>query len=176
MITRVTTTLALTALLALPAAASAQARHTRTGSTSSNIGLTGLIGFESGDNYDGLQLRGDLDFGLTRLTPRVDLRFVGSISYARLTGSVNSWEFIPAVRFQLDATPRVDLYGDVGMGLYHLSASGGSNTGGAMRLGVGGAFALTPALQLVAEAGLHPHFGDYDQTTFTLLGGVRYRL
>jgi len=89
---------------------------------------------------------------------------------------VNSWEFIPAVRFQLDATPRVDLYGDVGMGLYHLSGNGASNTGGAMRLGAGGAFAVTPALQLVAEVGLHPHFGDYDRTTFTLLGGVRYRL
>jgi hypothetical protein len=45
-----------------------------------------------------------------------------------------------------------------------------------MRLGGGIHFSLSPQWQLVGDAAFHPHWGDYDSTTFTLLGGVRYQL
>jgi opacity protein-like surface antigen len=168
MTTRLLFVLALASLLALPVSAHAQAR------SSSGMGLTGLIGFESGD-LDGVQFRGDLDFPLTRLTPRVDLGGVGTISYARLSHDVNSWEFVGAARFKVGATPRLDVYGDLGLGLYHVSAEGGgSDTGATMRLGAGINFDIDRSWKLAAELALHPHWGDYDESTFTFLGGVRY--
>jgi hypothetical protein len=179
MTTRLFTTLAFVTLLALPAAASAQSRRPGgsggNGGNGSPVALQGLLGFESG-NLSGLNLRGDVDVGLTRLTPRLELAGVGSISYSHLESSVNDWEFLPGVRFILDATPRLGIYGDVGLGLYHISDDAGSDTGATMRFAGGGTFAVGPRLRLVAEVGLHPHWGGYSDTTFTLLGGVRYRL
>jgi hypothetical protein len=170
MTTRLLTALALASLLALPSAAQAQK------SSGSPVGLTGLIGFESGDNFSGLALRFDGDIGLTHLSPQVALNAVGTIGYSHLSGDADSWDFVPALRVVFDIKPKLNLYGDVGLGINHISGGGFSATGATMRIGGGIQFALSSQWQLVGDAAFHPHWGDYDKTTFTFLGGVRYRL
>jgi len=164
--------LLLAAVLAVPAAAQAQSRR----NTSSNgIWLGGSFGLEAGD-LSGLHLRFDGEFPITRLVPELQLSGVGSVSYAALSHDVNDLELVPAARFTWAATPQVGAYGDVGMGLYHAWADGASDTGVTMRFGGGGYYELNPTVRLFGEVALHPHFGDYNDTTFTLLVGAKFRI
>ena len=80
MTSRSITGLVLAALLVVPAAAQAQARR---GSGGSGIWLGGQFGAELGD-ADGYQLRFDVEVPITRLTPRVQVAGVGSLSYSGL--------------------------------------------------------------------------------------------
>jgi opacity protein-like surface antigen len=165
--------LAVASLLAIPCAASAQHRG---GASSGGVGLAGMIGFESGDTYDGVEFRFDADTTLTHLSPQVALNAVGTISYSHLSHSADSWDFIPALRVVFDVRPKLNLYGDLGLGINHISVPGDSATGATMRIGGGVQYALSPQWQLLGDAAFHPHWGDYDTTTFTFLGGVRYRM
>jgi len=164
------------AVLAAPAAARAQSRRSSAPVESgSGIWLGGMFGLEAGEE-SGYQLRFDGEFPIARLVPNLQLSGVGSVSFAGLSHSVNVLEFVPAARFTWLATPQVGGYGDVGLGLFHAWQHSASDTGATMRLGVGGFYQLNSATRLFAELGLHPHFGDYNDTTFTMLFGARFRI
>jgi hypothetical protein len=45
-----------------------------------------------------------------------------------------------------------------------------------MRFGAGGFYEVNTYTRLFSEIALHPHFGDYDNTTFTWLFGVKFRI
>jgi hypothetical protein len=177
MTSRSITGLVLALALALPAAAHAQSRRSTASSASSGSGiwLGGLFGLESG-NESGYQLRFDGEVPLARLVPNLQLSGVGSVSFAGLSGSVNVLEFVPAARLTWTATPQVGGYGDVGLGLFHAWQHSASDTGATMRLAAGGYYELNTMTRFVVELGLHPHFGDYDDTTFTLMVGAKFRI
>jgi hypothetical protein len=164
--------LVMAALLALPAAAQAQARRSTSGS---GVWLGGAIGFEAGDE-SGYQLRFDGEFPITRLNPDLQLSGVGSVSFAGLSSDVNVMEFVPAARFTWLASQQVGAYGDVGLGLFDEWHNGHSSVGATMRFGAGGYLEVNPSTRLFGEVALHPHFGDYDDTTLTLLVGVKFRI
>ena len=170
MTSRTTFALFVAALLALPAAASAQTRG-------HNFWVGGAFGLEAGDGFSGFQLRADAEVPITRLTPKVLVSGVGTFAYSRLSHSVNVWKLLPAARFSVSATPVIDVYGDVGLGIFHAWAGNASSTGAVMRVGVGGDYSLSPDLKLWADAALNPHFGDFatasSTTTFTLVFGVK---
>ncbi len=193
---------ALVALLAGPAAAHAQSKAaaapakaapaTPTTTTAPGYAIGGWIGYEGGD-LSGLQIRGDFIMPFQRLTPQIDLSFVGSIGYSYLTHSEfgvdttgNVLKFVPAARFTYPVNPVISVYGDAGLGLYWSSVSfdyGGiipnsstSDVGFMLRFGLGGFYRLSPALQLGVSFYVDPMFGGYDDTTFSILGGVTYRL
>jgi len=156
------------ALLAAPAAAHAQTKG-------SGAWVGGLFGLEAG-NETGFQLRLDGEFPLARLAPTVSLSGVASGSFASLSNDLKVFEFMPAARLTWAATPAVGAYGDIGMGLFVATAHGSSDTGAAMRFLGGAYYQMSSYTRLLAEIGLHPHFGDYDDTTFTLLIGAKFRL
>jgi hypothetical protein len=173
MTSRSITGLVLAALLAIPAAAQAQTRRSTT--TGNGIWLGGGIGFEAGDS-NGYQLRFEGDFPITRLTPELQLSGVGTVSYAGLSHDLSVLEFTPAARFTWTATPQLGAYGDLGLGLFHAWANGASDTGATMRFGAGGYYQINTTTRFFGEIALHPHFGDYNDTTFTMLFGARFRI
>ncbi|HET6437164.1 MAG TPA: porin family protein [Anaeromyxobacter sp.] len=166
--------LVLAALLAVPAAAQAQTRRS-TSSSGSGIWLGGMLGLEAGGE-SGLQIRADGEVPLARLAPTLQLAGVGTISYAWLSHNTGVLELLPAARLNWAATPTVGAYGDVGLGLFSHSQHSHSDVGAVMRFAAGGYYEMNSITRLVAEMGLHPHFGDYSDTTFTLMLGVKFRL
>jgi hypothetical protein len=176
MTSRSITGIALAAILAVPAAAHAQSRRsTAPVQTGNGIWLGGLFGLEAG-NESGYQLRFDGEFPIARLVPNLQLSGVGSVSFAGLSHSLDVLEFVPAARFTWLARPELGGYGDVGIGLFHAWQHSASDTGATLRMGVGAYYELNSATRLFGELGLHPHFGDYNDTTFTLLFGARFRI
>ena len=156
------------ALLAAPAAAHAQSRG-------SGVWLGGLFGLEAG-NETGGQLRFDAEVPIARLTPRLQLAGVGSLSYAFLSNDLGVFEIIPSARFNFSATRELGAYGDLGLGLFHATAHGSSDTGATMRFLAGAYYEMNTTTRFVGEIGVHPHFGDYDDTTFTLMIGAKFRI
>jgi opacity protein-like surface antigen len=196
----------LLALLLVPGAALAQSRRSsppsRAYTTASDatppLRIGAYIGYESGD-WDGLALRLDGELPIQRLAPNLMLSGVASIGFSHLTNSVsavspvfpfpritvdstvNRLDVIPAARFTFEANRQLSLYGDVGLGVFYAKLSSdfaGSDTDFAvkMRFGVGGFLALSPTLDLGAELALQPHFGSYDNTTFTVMAAARFRV
>lgn len=156
------------ALLAAPAAAHAQTKG-------SGVWLGGLFGLEAGEET-GLQLRLDGEFPIARLAPSVSIAGVGSGSFATLSNNLKVFEFMPAARLTWAANSAVGAYGDVGMGLAVESQHSHTNTGAVMRFLGGVYYEMNSYTRLVGEIGLHPHFGNYDDTTFTLLIGAKFRI
>jgi hypothetical protein len=158
--------------------------------------LGGWIGYEMGD-LDGLQLRVDGEMPFMKLAPKVELSFVGSVGYSYLAAdegfagvevdlSAHVLKFVPAARFTFPVAPQFKLFADAGLGLYYASWSADSNVsfyeyddstlGFMLRLGGGGMFQVNPAVSLGASFMIDPMFGDYDDTTFTILAGAMFRL
>ncbi|HET8540453.1 MAG TPA: outer membrane beta-barrel protein [Anaeromyxobacter sp.] len=165
----------------------------------------GWIGYEMGD-LDGLQLRADGIMPYKKLTPQIALSFVGSLGYSYLTHSestsvpgfpsltasvdstVHLLKIVPAARFTLPLNPQLSFFGDAGLGFYYASLSVDTETSGVtqsvsdssfgfmFRFGVGGLYQLNPRTQIGASLMLDPMLGDYDDSTFTLLAGLTYRL
>jgi hypothetical protein len=169
MTTRSFTGLVLAALLAAPAAAQAQSNR------GSGVWLGGLFGLEAGSETGG-QLRFDAEVPITRLAPNLQLAGVGTVSYAFLSNDLRVLEVLPAARFTWSGTREFGAYGDVGLGLFHASQHGGSDTGATLRFLGGAYYEMNTTTRFVAEIGVHPHFGDYDDTTFTLMIGAKFRI
>ncbi len=171
MTSRSITGLVLAALLAVPAAAQAQARR----SSGSGIWLGGLFGAELGD-ADGYQLRFDAEVPITRISPSVQVAGVGSLSYSGLEHDLSVVELVPAVRLNWTAARDFGMYGDLGLGYAHAWVHSDSTNGATMRFGAGGFYEMNPTVRFLGEFAVHPHFGDYNQTTVTLMLGVRFRI
>ncbi len=191
---------ALVAILAGPGAAQAQKKSSQKTtptkatpadtSSTSQLAFDGWLGYESGD-LSGLKLQVDGVMPYKRLSPQVDLSFVGSLGYSYLTKSAagadvtgNLLKLVPAARFTVPLTPEFSVFGDAGAGLYldwvstsFLGQSASSSGAGFMlRFAVGGFYKMNPKLQLGVMLDLDPMFGDYDNTTFSFMGGLRYQL
>ncbi len=197
---------ALAALLTTPLAAGAQAKKgttTRaqparssaasTSSASKALSIGGWVGYEWGD-ADGFQLRLDGEMPFQKLTPQIDLSFVGSLGYTRATydvfGSdltVSRFKVVPAARFSFPVNPQFTLFGDAGLGFHYTkvtidySAFGLGDVSDSefsfmLRLGAGGFYHVNPRMRLGASFMIDPMFGDYDDTTFALLVGLMYTL
>jgi hypothetical protein len=165
--------LALAAVLAAPAAAHAQARRSNPGGA--GIWLGGMFGLESGSE-SGFQLRFDGEVPIARAAPNLQFAGVGSISFASLSSDLKVFEFVPAARLNWTATPTLGAYGDIGLGLFHATVPHASDTGAVMRILGGVYYEMNPTTRFSGEIGLHPHFGDYDDTTFTLMLGAKFRI
>jgi hypothetical protein len=180
-----------------PAAAPAKAAPAAASTFSKGPSIGGWIGYEMGD-LDGLQLRFDYVLPYQRLTPQVDLSLVGSIGYGYLTHSESVAGFgvdstahvlklVPAARFTMPVSPQLSLFGDAGLGLYYASVSvdssvppstsaSDSSVGFMLRFGLGGFYKVNPKMQIGASFVVDPMFGDYDDTTFSILAGFAYQL
>ncbi len=168
MTSRSITGLLVAALLAVPGAAHAQSK-------SSGVWLGGLFGLEAG-NESGFHLRFDGEVPVARVAPNVSVAGVGSISFASLSHDLKVFEFMPAARLNWAATPTFGAYGDIGLGLAVASQHSHTDSAAAMRFLAGAYYEMNPRTRFTAEIGLHPHFGDYDDTTFTLLIGAKFRI
>ncbi|MGC3997299.1 MAG: outer membrane beta-barrel protein [Anaeromyxobacter sp.] len=166
------------ALLALPVAAHAQSANRHAARPWGGLAL----GVETGD-LDGFQLRGDLEYPVQRMAPQLVFAFVGSLNWSHLSEhsvDLDELGFTPTARFLFEATPTIDLYGDLGLGLYYANldwdTGDDSDVGLMMKLGVGVGFEVSPTVRLGGELGFRPHFGDYDDTTTSLLFTALFRL
>jgi hypothetical protein len=176
MTSRSFTGLVLAALLAAPAAAQAQSAQSNRAQSNRGYGvwLGGLFGLEAGSETGG-QLRFDAEIPITRLAPNFQVAGVGTVSYAFLSNDLRVFEILPSARFTWSGTRQFGAYGDVGLGIFHASGKIGS-TGATLRFLGGAYYEMNPTTRFVAEIGLHPHFGDYDDTTFTLMIGAKFRI
>jgi hypothetical protein len=158
------------ALVALPAAAHAQ-EHGH------NFWIGGAFGLEATDGFSGYQFRADGEVPVTRLNPKVLVSGVGTFAYSGLSHGVSVWKLLPAARFAVATSPVLDLYGDLGLGIYHAWNSAAGSTGAVMRIGGGADYLLNPNLKLWGDLALNPHFGDFgpdsSKTTFTLVVGLK---
>jgi hypothetical protein len=181
--------------LSIPAAAEAQTRRA-TASRSSDgqdgalhLGL--LIGPEFASGDTGIALRGDISTALTHLAPNLRLDGVLSLGYTHFSfgprdfdATANIVRLVPAARFLIPVAPAVTLYGDAGLGLYFGSLSFGNRfnrssdnlVGLNMRFAGGALFDVSPTVRLGAELGVNPYFGDFDDTTTTLMFAAQFRL
>lgn len=205
MIVRSLFAVALAALLAGPSAAHAQKKSTAkaapaastTSTGARQLSLGGWIGYEMGD-LDGLQLRGEGEMSFMQLAPMVELSFVGAVGYSYLTTEESAFGYkvestahllklVPAARFTFPVAPKFKLFADAGLGFYYSSVSIDTNVPGGfdfddsyagfmLRLAGGGMFQVNPRLSLGGQLSLDPMFGDYDDTTFTILAGLTYKL
>ncbi len=205
---------ALAALLAGPATVHAQAKKSSqskqaapakpapaasSAPSSNQLSIGGWIGYEMGD-LDGLQLRVDGVLPFRKLSPQLELSFVGSIGYSYLTHSesafgastdvtANILKFVPAARLTLPVNPQLSFFGDAGLGLYWAGVStkvdlpplgstsaSDSSVGFMFRFGVGGFYKLNPKTQLGASIYLDPMLGDYNDTTFTVMAGAMFQI
>lgn len=187
--------LCLTLLLA-PALGEAQTRRearrepARTDTTGGGTRLAGLIGFEA-DGDTGLALRGDVEMDIQPLTTGW-LSGVLSLGYSRFSDdspnfdvTTNLFKIAPALRYTLKVAPQLGVYGDGGLGIYWASTNvedrfgfddDDDDVGILIRLGFGGFFEVSPTVRLGAEFAVTPYFGDFDETTVSLLFGASFRL
>ena len=180
---------AVVTLALAPAPAHAQAQ--RGGYAGPGTLVGGFLGFDQGD-LDGGAFRFDAELGLQRLAPAVMLAGVGSIGYSHLsfdhqdfTQRFDLFEVVPAARFVVPLGPQLGVYGDLGLGLYwgnlhthdYFLGYHADDTlvGLAARIGAGGYVWVNNQVRLGLELALHPHFGDYEDTSFTAMAGVMFR-
>ena len=190
---------ALAAVVALPSLAHAQqARSARPGAPALSVG--GGVGLELGlGDTTGFGLRVDGVYPLQNLTPQITLGLAGQLGYtyfsddqdafgSSVEASTHLFKAVPALRAGFQATPLLSLYGDAGLGLYFGRTSvevenaagrfedSDSEIGLMIRVAAGGLYAVSPRLDVGAEIGLNPYFGDVDDTSFTLFGVLLYKL
>ncbi len=186
--------------LAVPLSAFAQSRGASR-ATGTGLGAGVLIGMESGDGDTGLALRGDAVLDSKWIAPNVLLSGVLSLGFTRFSNgwsdpnykfdvSDNIFKVIPAVRFTFDIAPQFGLYADAGIGFYFASieskltdrywgtyVSTSDSAFGVMMRFAGGAFVkVSDGFRLGAEMGFNPYFGDFHDTTFSLMGLAQFRL
>ena len=164
MISRSFTGLVLAGLLLAPAAASAQNRF--------SLGLLG--GAEWGD-LSGYQIRVDGEVPIFRAAPTLQLAGVLSVSYSGLENDVSVFEILPAARLIYTASPQFGGYADLGLGFARADGGGDAVSGATMRLGIGAFYQMNRQVVFPLELMFHPHWGDYDQTTTTLMLGAKFR-
>lgn len=162
--------LVLAAVLLAPAAASAQ---TSSGGSGFSLGILG--GAEWGSDFSGYQLRLDGEVPIVRAAPNLQVAGVVSISYSGLSHDVSVFEILPAARLIYQANPQFGGYADLGLGFSRASGGGDAVSGATMRLGVGAFYQMNKQVQFPLELMFHPHWGDYEQTTTTLLIGAKFR-
>jgi hypothetical protein len=157
-----------------------------------------LFGLEFADGDTGLALRADASMPLSRASPTVTLDGVLSVGlswfddddgrFNDVDVSTTIFKIVPALRMSAPLSPTVGIYGDAGLGFYYGSTDVDFNDdvfggdadddgfGVAMRF-AGGMFAdVTPAVRLGGEFGINPYFGEFDETTVSLLFSVMFRL
>jgi opacity protein-like surface antigen len=198
---------ALAAILATPLAASAQAKKgtttkaqparaapaASTAPASKALAVGGWVGYEWGD-ADGFQLRVDGEMPFQKLTPQIDLSFVGSLGYTRASYdvfgadlTVSRFKVVPAARFTFPVNPQISLFGDAGIGFHYTKVTidytafglgdvSDSEFSFMLRIGGGGFYHVNPRTRIGASVMIDPMFGDYDDTTFALLVGLMYQL
>jgi len=158
--------LALAALLAAPALASAQ-RHGASGFGGSqgpplegvSVGLLAGLDIPSPAGLDvGPRFTGELMYGLADLTPQLRADLGGRLSFAyhnEFAGDLWLFDVVPDLRLLVGVTPRLSIYGDLGVGIAVVRASGNgrsaTDTVATFQLGPGISYALSPSLNLLAE-------------------------
>ena len=175
--------LALLGLLLVPSLASAQAK----GGASGNSALGPSLGSWSGALSIGLDIpgpagldvgprfSGEVMLGLSDITPqlRADVGFRASFAYHNADfGSEWMFDMVPDMRLLYAASPKLAIYGDIGIGLGIIHASdnvGGSatDTVAVFELAPGVSYALSPTVNLLAEIRFHFYTGG-DRTFITL--------
>jgi hypothetical protein len=190
--------LAVALVAAVPAAAHAQTRRTTTRAApapDAGLRLGGLLGLEFGAGDTGLALRVDGEMPLQAVGPGTALSGVLSLGFSRFTDEGRDWKWttnivklVPALRLTLrELAPQLGVYGDVGLGFYYQSThwrerrfgvvnDDDSGLGVAMRFAGGLFFDVNERLRVGGELGVNPYFGDFDDTTVTLLAALTYRL
>jgi hypothetical protein len=172
--------LAATLVPVLAAAAPASAAK---GSSRLSMWAGGFFGYET-DDFDGLALRADVEGPLGALSPQVDLSWVGSLGYSRLSDEVpgnvdvdaDILKFIPAARLSFPVNPQLTLFADAGLGFYYANVEDDDEFSLMMRFGGGGWLELNQTTRIGAAVEVDPYFGDFDQTTFIIQAGVMFRL
>jgi hypothetical protein len=166
------------------------------------ITVGGFVGYEK-DDVDGISLRFDGEMPFRALSPQVNLSWVGSIGYSRLSledvVDFNIIKVIPAARLSFAVNPQFTLFADGGLGFYYASFDtevsrfagfdpftfqpvfvtekvGDSEFSVLMRVGGGAFFQVNEKTRLGASIELSPYFGDFDQTTFLVQAGAMFRL
>jgi len=168
MLSRSFTGLALVAALLAPAAATAQT----SGGNTFSLGV--LAGAEFGE-FSGFQIRVDGEVPIVRANPRLQVSGVVSLSYAGLEDDHSVLEVVPAVRLTYTGGPQFGVYGDLGLGFARAAAGDASDTGATMRIGAGAFYQMNRQVAFPLELMIHPHFGDYNETTATLMFGAKFR-
>jgi hypothetical protein len=182
--------------LSTPALAQTTTRRAPSSSSYQTLRIGPLIGLEFADGDAGLALRGDASMPLSRLSPQVSLDGVLSVGLSWFDDedrrfdvdvSTTIFKIVPALRLTVPLSPTVGIYGDGGLGLYYGStevdrgiAFGGDAEDSGFGIGMrfaGGLFAdVSPAVRLGGEVGVNPYFGDFDETTLSLLFSAMFRL
>ena len=182
--------------LASPALAQTTRRSRQASSSYPASRIGPLLGLEFADGDAGLALRGDASVPLSRVSPTVNLDGVLSVGLSwfedddrRFGADVSTtiFKIVPALRLTAPLSPAIGLYGDFGLGFYYGSTDvdvgpafgddfEDSGFGVGMRF-AGGLFAdVSPTVRLGGELGVNPYFGEFDETTLSLLFSVMFRL
>jgi hypothetical protein len=178
--------------LSIPAGARAESRAVLQPSyQDSALRLGVFVGPEFVSGETGVAVRGDVSQAITQLAPNVRLDGVLSLGYthysfgpADFDATANIVRILPSARFVFPVAPKLSLYGDAGLGLYFGSMSFGNAFNRAsdnlfgvnMRFAGGAMFDVAPTVRLGAELGVNPYFGDFDQTSTTLMFAAQFRL
>jgi hypothetical protein len=175
--------LALVPCIASAAASTAPRSHGEVGT----FALGGDLGIDFGSNGlgAGLRLDGNGFYTVTELAPRLMLDVGGNLAFIHNGCSVgdcglNKFEIAPTARLRYHATPVIQVYGDVGLGLVFASSTGqatGNATGGVFKIAGGGLYQLQDRLFLLFQPiGLNFDFG-YGGSFFhySILAGIQYR-
>jgi hypothetical protein len=155
--------------------------------------LGGWVGYEGG-KLDGVQVRLDGVLPVRRFAPTISLAVVGSVGYGNLAGTqANGVELtaevvklVPALRLTVVLNDRFAVAGEVGVGWFLVDgwqdvpgAGPGDGPWGEdalmLRLGAAGFYALGPRVLLGLALVADPMYGEYGDTTLSLLAGAAYR-
>lgn len=181
-----------------PGTKAAPARESSTsGSQLQGLSVGGFVGYET-DDLSGLSLRLDGELPFKALSPQVNLSWVGSLGYSRISDDLgfgfdftaNIIKIVPAARFTFPLNPQFSLFADGGLGLYYASWSldmpdlftGGKTTVDdseislMMRIGGGAWYHVNEQTRIGAMLEFDPLFGDLDQNTFLIQVGAMFKL
>jgi hypothetical protein len=144
------------------------------------FGLFAGLDIPSPDGFDvGPRFGAELMYGLADLAPqlRADLGVRASFAYHdTFFGSEWFFDVVPDLRLLVAATPRLALFGDLGVGIAVRRASdGGSDTRtvASFVLGPGLSYALSPTLNLLAEIRFNFYTGG--EGTFIALPSLGFQ-
>ena len=179
------------ALVLVPTVAFAQSRRGG-GGTAGNLELGGEFGlaipFDTGPNI-GFKLAPELMYMFPEFSPSVSFGVGGQLAFAlHPFGEASStwWfmDFVPIGRVLFAVSPKVGIYGDLGMGIgiVHASVSAfgatfsSSDAAFLLKFGGGAKIKLDQKLSLTLGPAFNIYVKSGSATVFTIMGGLLYRL
>ncbi len=114
-------------------------------------------------------------YAFGEIAPKLDLDAGARFSFSYLN-PFSIFEIVPEARLSSPLSPKFALYGETGLGLGLITGGGSTDLSGVLRFAAGGAYALSPKVNLLVEPlGFNIYFKSGSFTTLNVALGLQFK-